>query len=175
MHSPDFTTDPALARVLRSSFARELCRSVEAYLDRCGMSASRFGREAVRDPSFVPRRLGDGQRVKLNTADKARGFMGEQTFRPVLVRETETFLEISGLGGWTVGDLAIGQRMFIKRLFAGGSPLLRTIDRFRRWMHRQLQPTERETIFLAVARSLTKTSGMREASVGTDEPVEERE
>ena len=74
--------------------------------------------------------------------------MGEQEFRPVLVRETETFLDVSGLEGWTVGDFAIGQRVFIKRLFAGGSPLLRTIDRFRRWMHRQLQPTEREAVFL---------------------------
>lgn len=172
MHSPDFTIEPALARVLRSSFARELCRSVEAYLDRCGMSASRFGREAVNDPSFVSQRLGDGRRVKLNTADKARGFMGEQAFRPVLVRETETFLEISGLGGWTVGDLAIGQRMFIKRLFAGGSPLLRTIDRFRRWMHRQLQPTEREAVFLAVARSIKKASGAQEASAGSGETTE---
>ena len=131
MQAPDFTIDPALARVLRSSFARKLCRSVEAFLDRRGMSASRFGREAVNDPSFVPRRLRDGRRVKLNTADRARGFMGEQTFRPVVVRETETFLDISGLEGWTVGDFAIGQRVFIKRLFAGGSPLLRTIDRFR--------------------------------------------
>ena len=102
MQAPNFTIDPALARVLRSSFARELCRSVEAYLDRCSMSASRFGREAVNDPSFVPQRLGDGRRVKLNTADRARGFMGEQTFRPVLVRETETFLDISGLGACAV-------------------------------------------------------------------------
>ena len=65
--------------------------------------------------------------------------------------------------------------MFIKRLFAGGSPLLRTIDRFRRWMHRQLQPTERDAVFLAVARSLAKASGVREVSKDASEPKENSE
>lgn len=158
------TLDPALWRLLRSAFATELCRSIDSYLDRRGMSASRFGREALNDPCFVGRRLGNGRRVKLATADRARGFMGERRFRPVVVCETESFLALSGLEGWTVGDLALGQRAFVRRLFAGGSPLLKTIDRFRRWMHRQLQPREREAVFAAVAAALEKTSG---ASTGS--------
>ena len=31
----------------------ELSRRIETYLRRSGMSATRFGREAVRDPRFV--------------------------------------------------------------------------------------------------------------------------
>lgn len=149
-----YSVDPALARVLRGPFAKELCRSIERYLEDRDMSASRFGREAMNDPGFVSRRLGNGTRVRLHSADRARSFMGEQAFGPVLVCETRTFLEWAGLKAWSAGYYAVRQRAFVKRVLAGGSPLLKTIDRFRRWMHRQMQPAEREAVWMAVAGAM---------------------
>lgn len=152
------SVDPALARVLRGPLAKELRRSIERFLDRHGMSPSRFGREAMNDPRFVGERLRNGKRVRLHAADRARTFMGEPAFGPVLIFETRTFLEMTGLKAWAAGYYSIRQRAFVKRLLDGGSPLLKTIDRFRRWMHRQLQPAEREALWQAVARALASAA-----------------
>ena len=154
MQTPSPSVDPPLARLLRGSFAKELCRSVRRCLHRRGMSATAFGRAAFGDPGFVQRRLRKGRRVRLSTADRARRFIGEPTFRPVLLCEVKAFLALTGVEGWKAGDWAIHQRAFIERLFAGASPWLMTIDRFRRWMHAQLRPAVRDEILAAVAQKL---------------------
>lgn len=156
MQTPSHSVDPALARLLRGSFAKELCRSVRSYLNRRGMSATAFGRAAFGDPGFVQRRLRNGRRVRLGTADVARRFIGEPTFRPVVLCEVKAFLALTGVKGWKAGDWAVHQRAFIERLFAGASPWLMTIDRFRRWMHAQLRPADRDAVVEAVARQLAK-------------------
>ena len=154
MQALDFSVDPALARLLRGSFARELCRSIEGYVRRCGMSASGFGRAVLDDSSFVSHRLRKGGRVKLDTADRIRAYIGEQTFRPVLLLEIEVFLAVSGIAGWIAGEQAVRQRAFVARLRTGASPLLRTIDRFRRWMRKHLNAAQREAVAVEVARAL---------------------
>lgn len=154
MQAPDFSIDPALARLLRGSFARELCRSIEGYVRRCGMSASGFGRAVVNDSSFMSHRLRRGGRVQLDTADGIRDFIGEQKFRPVLLLEIEVFLAVSGIAGWIAGEQAVRQRAFVARLRTGASPLLRTIDRFRRWMRKHMNPAQRKAVVVEVARAL---------------------
>ena len=154
MQTPAYTVDPALARLLRVSFAKELYRSIYWYLTRYGMSPWAFGLAAVNDAGFVRKRLKKGKRIQLDTADKLRRFMGLQMFRPVLLWEVKVFLEFVKLKAWVVGDWSIHQRAFIGRLYAGASPLLMTVDRFRRWMHAQLRPEERRELFAAVAREL---------------------
>ena len=67
--------DPEIERLCEASFDETLRRSVGDYLEREGMSASRFGRTVLGDPGFVQNRLmkgageaevrtreGDGQR-----------------------------------------------------------------------------------------------------------------
>ena len=174
MQAPPRTVDPALARLLHGSFAKELCRSVRAYLIRHGMSPTGFGRVAVGDPTFVSRRLRKGKRVKLSTADRTRRFVGEQPFRPVLLCEVKAFLAVTGVKGWKAGDWALNQRAFIERLFAGASPWLMTIDRFRRWMHAQLKPAERDAVIVAVAGELAKEPA-RQADGENPEREEESE
>ena len=176
MQTRDAIFDPALARLLRGSFAKELRRSIEAYMRRCGMSASAFGLAAVGDAAFVSRRLRRGRRVKLDTADRVRLFLGEQAFRPVLLYEMEAFLAVSGIAGWIAGEQAVRQRSFISRLRSGASPLLRTIDRFRRWMRRHLRPAQRDAAMAAVCRALVRDPGCgRDAPVRRGESAEEGE
>ena len=158
MHGIGGTNDAALARLLGGSFARELRRSVEAYLARTGMSPSRLGLLAVNDTKFVGHRLKGGGRVGLNAADGIRGFIGEITFRPVLVCEIEVFLDMTELKGWLVGEYALNQRSFVSRLLAGASPLLRTIDRFRRWMRRHLGFSRWQAMRTVVMRRLVSAS-----------------
>ena len=156
MQTRDVIFDPGLVRLLRGSFAKELCRSVEAYMRRCGMSGSAFGLAVVGDAAFVSRRLRRGRRVTLDTADSVRLFLGEQTFRPVLLYEIEAFLAITGIAGWIAGEQAVRQRAFVARVRSGASPLLRTIDRFRRWMRRHLRPEQRDAVTVAVSRALAR-------------------
>lgn len=49
MHGIGDTNHAALARLLGGSFAKELRRSVEGYLERTGMSPSRLRLLAVND------------------------------------------------------------------------------------------------------------------------------
>lgn len=51
-----------------------LLEEVEAFIVANGVSATRFGDEALGDRHFV-RQLRDGRDVKLSTVDKVRNFM----------------------------------------------------------------------------------------------------
>ena len=137
MQGPPFIADRDLERLFNCSFAKELRRSVKAFLKQWQMSPSTFGREALGDPGFVKRRLRKGRAVRLRTADRTLTFMRMQTFRPLLLCEVGAFLEITGVKPWQVGEWALGQPLFVGRLLRGASPYLPTIDRLRVWMHRQ--------------------------------------
>lgn len=58
--------------------AREkLLAEVERFLRRQGMDHTRFGTDALNDPSFVMD-LRKGRNVRLDTADRVRNFMAER-------------------------------------------------------------------------------------------------
>ncbi len=120
------------------------------------MSPSALGWAALNDRSFVGQRLKRGRRVGLETADVLRRFMGELTFRPVVLCEIEAFLAITGAKAWLLGERAVRQRGFVKGLADGASPLLRTVDRLRRWMRRMLLPEQRVAMRAAVMRALRR-------------------
>ena len=54
-----------------------LLRHIEKHLRRTGMAATRFGREAVRDPRFV-RDLRNGREPRENTVRRVAAFIEEQ-------------------------------------------------------------------------------------------------
>lgn len=64
-----------LARMI-TSLRDQLLADIEAFLTRTGMDPSRFGRDAMNDPAFVPR-LRDGADVRARTVDRIRKFMSE--------------------------------------------------------------------------------------------------
>ena len=152
MQAPAHIVDPAFERLFYGSFAKVLRRSVNAYLKHRGMSPSRFGRDAMDDPGFVKNRLKKARRMRLDSGDRARVFMGEQPFRPLLLCEVRAFMAETGLKPWALGYWGAHNSSFVKRLFEGASPWLQTVDGFRGWMHSQLRPHQQQDVLLAVAR-----------------------
>ena len=118
----------------------QLRTDIEAWIARHGLSATRFGREALGDPSFVGA-LTRGRRVRLDTADRALAFMGEAPLGPAFRSEVESFLTVSGTKPHVLGEEALGDPSFISRLRRGSSTYLGTIDRVRAWMTTQTDMT----------------------------------
>jgi len=58
------------------SSAETLLREIDAFLERTGITQTRFGVEAMNNSSFV-RQLRKGGSVTLRTVDKVREFMSE--------------------------------------------------------------------------------------------------
>lgn len=58
----------------------ELCRRVETFLKRSGMTATRFGREAVNDPRFVFD-LREGRQVGPQIAGRVAAFLSARERR----------------------------------------------------------------------------------------------
>ncbi len=57
----------------------ELLSAIEDFLKRTGMTPTRFGREALKEPGLMIR-LREGSNVTLKTAERLRRFMRE--YRP---------------------------------------------------------------------------------------------
>lgn len=110
-----------------------LRRLVAAFLERHGMSARRFGAEALGDPDFVFSQA-RGRSVRLATADRVLAYMGFAPVGPGFRREVEAFLEETGATASVLGAEAAGNRSFVGRLRRGASPRLGTVDRVRAWM-----------------------------------------
>ncbi len=110
-----------------------LRRAVTAWRVRHGMSARRFGTEALGDPDFVFSQE-RGRSVRLGTADRVLAFMGFPPLGPFFRREVETFLAVTGTKLSVLGEEAAGNPSFVGRLRKGASPRLRTVDRVRAWM-----------------------------------------
>ena len=151
--------DRDLQRLFELSFDDALRESVRGYLQREGMSRTRFGRTVLGDPGFVDKRLNGGGSVKLNTADRIRNFIGELPFRRVFCWEVEAFLVLTGLKPWVVGHQSVCQPGFVKRLREGASPYLSSVDRARGWMRTQVRPAERHDILAAVAEAISCPAG----------------
>ena len=111
----------------------QLRTDIEAWIARHGLSASRFGRDALGDPGFVEA-LARGRRVRLATADRALAFMGEAPLGPAFRDEVESYLTASGIKPHELGGEALGDPSFVSRLRRGSSPCLGTIERLRAWM-----------------------------------------
>jgi len=54
----------------------ELLQRIEAFLERTDMAPSRFGREAMREPSFIES-LRNGRSLSLKNANRVLRFMSE--------------------------------------------------------------------------------------------------
>ena len=112
----------------------DLLRSaVSAWRERHGVSARRFGAEALGDPDFVSSQA-RGRSVCLVTADRVLAYMGRPPLGPAFRREVEAFLEVTGAKVSVLGAEAAGNRSLVGRLRQGASPTLRTVDRVRTWM-----------------------------------------
>ena len=110
-----------------------LRRAAAAWRERRGVSARRFGVEALGDPGFVFSQA-RGRSVRLVTADRVLAYMGHPPLGPGFRREVEAFLEVSGVKASVLGAVAAGNRSLVGRLRKGASPTLRTVDRVRAWM-----------------------------------------
>ena len=110
-----------------------LRRAISAWRERHGMSARRFGAEALGDPDFVFTQE-RGRSVRLVTADRVLAYMGHPPLAPGFRREVEAFLEVTGVKASVLGAEAAGNRSLVGSLRKGASPSLRTVDRVRAWM-----------------------------------------
>ena len=110
-----------------------LRHAVAAWRERHGVSARRFGAEALGDPGFVFSQ-GRGRSVRLGTADRVLAYMGHPPLGPAFRGEVEAFLEVTGAKASLLGAEAAGNRSLVGRLRRGASPRLRTVDRVRAWM-----------------------------------------
>ena len=106
------------------------------HLARDGVSARRFGEEALADSGFVAS-LKRGRRLRLDTADKVLAFMGEEPIGPAFRCEVEAFLGITRTKASVLGLEAVRNRSFVGRLRRGASPRLATVERVRSWMAAQ--------------------------------------
>ena len=110
-----------------------LRRSVAAWRARHGVSARRFGTDALGDPGFVGTQM-RGRSLRLDTADRVLAYMGYPPLGPLLRGEVEAFLAVSGTKLSILGEEAAGNPSFVGRLRRGMSPQLATFDRVRAWM-----------------------------------------
>ena len=125
---------------------------------RC-MSMRHFSLLAVGDPGFVGCRFSRGRSARLVTVDRALGFMGEPVFRPFLLGELEAYLAITGIQAYLLGERSVANPSFVCRFRSGQSPLLRSLDRTRRWMHANSTAEER----VQIRTEALKNAGVRRA------------
>ena len=85
------------------------------HLARNGVSARRFGKEALADSGFVAS-LKRGRRLRLDTADKVLAFMGDEPIGPEFRCEVEAFLGVTRTKASVLGSEAVRNRSFVGRL-----------------------------------------------------------
>ena len=144
-----------------------LRRDIAAFLERRGMSARRFGAEALGDPGFVFSQA-RGRSVRLATADRVLAYMGHRPLGPAFRREVEAFLEETGARATALGAEAAGDRSFVGRLRRGASPRLTTVDRVRAWMAAIRAGIEDRRDLVRAARSGSSKAPPPPAGTGID-------
>ena len=92
------------------------------------MSAREFGLHVFGDPGFVSS-LKKGRSLNLDNADRVLQFMDEAPIGPKFRDEVEAFLSRTGMKPYKLGEDALGDNTFVRRLRSGVSPRLRTVDR----------------------------------------------
>ena len=126
-----------------------LKNSIDGFLARRGMSRSRFGLETAGNPSLVAR-IAAGRVIRLGSADRILAYMGEEPFGPAFRREVEAFIAITRTKASLLGQEAVGDPCFVRRLRQGASPRLDTCDRVSAWMESQSSEAERLAVRVAV-------------------------
>ena len=126
-----------------------LQKTIAGFLARRGMGRGRFGREATGNPSLVAR-LAAGLVPRLATADRVLAYMGEEPFGPAFRREVEAFIAITRTKASLLGQEAVGDPCFVRRLRQGAAPRLDTCDRVGAWMESQSSEAERLAVCAAV-------------------------
>lgn len=142
-------------RFLEVSLEQAFSRLVTEYRRSRCMSMRHFSLLAVGDPGFIGCRFSRGRSARLVTVDRALGFMGEPVFRPFLLGELEAYLAITGIQAYLLGERSVGNPSFVCRFRSGQSPLLRSLDRTRRWMHVNSTAEERIQIRTAALKNAT--------------------
>ena len=149
-----------------------LKNSIDGFLARRGMSRGRFGLETAGNPSLVAR-LAAGLVPRLATADRVLAYMGEEPFGPAFRREVEAFIAITGTKASLLGQEAVGDPCFVRRLRQGASPRLDTCDRVSAWMESQSSEAERLAVLAAVEDGVpavpVDSDKQREAEMNDDE------
>jgi len=107
--------------------------AIDAHIERHGMSRTRFGRTMMKDPTFVFR-MEKGRNPRVVTVDKLLVKMGHEPVGQRFRDEVEAFLSRTGMKPYKLGEDALGDNTFVRRLRSGVSPRLRTVDRVRMWM-----------------------------------------
>ena len=131
---------------LEISLEQAFRRIVTEYRRSRCMSMRRFSLVAAGDTS-----------ARLDTVDQALESMGEPVFRPILLGELEAYLAITGIQAYLLGERSVGNPSFVCRFRNGRSPLLRTLDRSRRWMHVNSTAAERLEIRTAALKHAAAT------------------
>ena len=126
-----------------------LKNSIDGFLARRGMSRSRFGLETAGNPSLVAR-IAAGRVIRLGSADRILAYMGEEPFGPAFRREVEAFIAITRTKASLLGQEAVGDPCFVRRLRQGASPRLDTCDRVSAGMESQSSEAERRAVRAAV-------------------------
>ena len=126
-----------------------LKNSIDGFLARRGMSRGRFGLETAGNPSLVAR-IAAGRVIRLGSADRILAYMGEEPFGPAFRREVEAFIAITRTKASLLGQEAVGDPCFVRRLRQGASPRLDTCDRVSAWMESQSSEAERLAVRAAV-------------------------
>ncbi len=130
--------------------AQDLRNTVRRFLKRTGISPSKLGRAAVKNPSFVFRLL-KGSSPRLKTADRVLKAMGLEPIGPRFRREMEAYLKITGANRSAPGREVLKDTSFVKRVLKGRSPQLKTMDRVRDWMRQSTNVEEWRLIEVAGA------------------------
>ena len=99
--------------------------------------------------------------------------MGEEPFGPAFRREVEAFIAITGTKASLLGQEAVGDPCFVRRLRQGASPRLDTCDRVSAWMESQSSEAERLAVLAAVEDGVpavpVDSDKQREAEMNDDE------
>ena len=154
-------SDRLSERFLEISLDQAFGRIVTEYRRSQCMSMRYFSVLAVGDSGFIGCRFNRGCSARLDTVDRAIGFMGEPVFRPFLLGELEAYLAITGIQAYVLGERGVGNPSFVCRFRSGRSPLLRTLDKARRWMHVNSTAAERLEIRTAALKNAGGDAGVR--------------
>ena len=132
--------------------AQDLRNTVRRFLKRTGISPSKLGRTAVNNPSFVGRFL-NGSSPRLKTADRVLKAMSLEPIGPRFRREMKAYLTITGANRSAPGREVLKDTSFVRRVFKGRSPQLKTVDRVRDWMRQSTNVEEWRLIEVAADSS----------------------
>ena len=137
-----------------------LRKSIDAFLADRKISPRQFGVRVVGDASFV-HRLRQGRSPSLRTVDRILVSIGQEPLAPKFLRQVETFIAVTGIKPYYLGQETTGNNSFIYRLRAGLSPTLRTVDHICNWMRNQATEDEWKEVQAALNADMSEPEGTR--------------